>query len=92
MKNNNAQNFDSLAYISMSLKTMFAFVLEQGSCPGYIVISDSQDYKFGHIRKINFTAMRKLLNFVAVSIGSELGFEAKGIESQPTEFFQGFDN
>lgn len=68
LKNTDPQNFDSNFYITMSLKTLFSFVFEQGSCPGYVVISDSFDYKFNHIRKMNFMAMKKLLRFVAVSI------------------------
>ncbi len=57
-------NFDFVA--SMLIKTGLALVYTDGSCPGCVMIMDSQGFGMGHAMNLNVSLLRKCLVYLQV--------------------------
>ncbi len=52
----------------MQIKIIFTLMMEQGSCPGYLVIADMDGQTFGHLRSISLSTSGKMLLFLQVFV------------------------
>ncbi|XKL63843.1 hypothetical protein PGB90_006207 [Kerria lacca] len=71
------KNFDSLKYefkirVAITIKTLHMVIMEQGVCPGYIMISDSHGTACGHSRAASLSIIRKILYFYHLHVYSDV--------------------